>query len=617
MAQLILVSYFLFSLWTTIGFSQAIPDLVAQQGYADSVVVNGKIVSMDDRSIIPDTPGGIYQAMAIKGKRIMGLGTNDEMMKLTGPRTRKVDVGGRTVIPGLVQTHYHIFSPAAARYGPQVGLTDPSVNISVVAEATAEATAKKVRESILNAIRVQQIPKGKWISVNLEAGANNRSGTVRTWLYTGKINRRQFDSAIQEHPIMIRSRVAGIFNQTAITEFKKVFPDWEESTNLENGPGSASNGYAPVPELQGLTFEFWWKDEPVEKIARAMRLQGLELQKLGITTVSTRILFPRVIAAFHHLNREGQMPHRLAYYVESQRGNFFNLKSMREFYKGYGAPWTTHRGGGEMLWLGGMANEIWDASDNEVCMGPDVLAPPEIKSRERCPKPGSKPWESYKTAIVHGWRPVQAHSTSSHGMRLYIQMLEEAMREGNYSVDYMRDLRTAVEHNQLLGTPPDVMEGIKKFGIHLNVVTFRLLDIPSSLKDYGEQLRPFIMPVKSWINQGIRVTFEADGTNFWRPIYRLVTREITLPSSSEKMVLQPKEAIDRVTALKMATTWASEYMLAEDTIGTLEAGKYADFAVLDRDFFTIPIEEVPDIRVVMTGLNGELVWDGDQLSGSQ
>ena len=311
------------------------------------------------------------------------------------------------------------------------------------------------------------------------------------------------------------------------------------------------------------------------------------------------------------------MPHRLAYYVESQRGNFFNLKSMREFYKGYGAPWTTHRGGGEMLWLGGMANEIWDASDNEVCMGPDVLAPPEIKSRERCPKPGSKPWESYKTAIVHGWRPVQAHSTSSHGMRLYIQMLEEAMREGNYSVDYMRDLRTAVEHNQLLGTPPDVMEGIKKFGIHLNVVTFRLLDIPSSLKDYGEQLRPFIMPVKSWINQGIRVTFEADGTNFWRPIYRLVTREITLPSSSEKMVLQPKEAIDRVTALKMATTWASEYMLAEDTIGTLEAGKYADFAVLDRDFFTIPIEEVPDIRVVMTGLNGELVWDGDQLSGSQ
>ncbi|MEE8349786.1 MAG: amidohydrolase family protein [Acidobacteriota bacterium] len=591
------------------GLAQQLPDLVAQHGYPDLIVLNGHIVTMDDRSSRPDTPGHTYRAMAIKGKRIMSLGTDEEMRGLAGPRTRTVDVEGRTVIPGLVQTHYHIFSPAAARYGPQVGLTDPSIKVNVTAEATAEATAKKVREAILNAINVQQIPKGQWISVNLEAGADNRSGTVRTWLYTGKINRRQFDSAVQEHPIIIRSRVAGIFNAAAIKEFKEVFPDWEDSTNLENGPGSAEDGYAPVPELQGLTFEFWWKDEPIEKLAEAMRLQGLELQKFGITTASTRILFPRVIAAFHHLNREGKMPHRLAYYVESQRGNFFNLKSIHEFYKGYGAPWTTHSGGGEMLWLGGMANEIWDASDNEVCMGPDVSAPPEIKARERCPQPGSKPWETYKTAIVHGWRPVQAHSTSSHGMRLYIQMLEEAMREGNYSVEYMKGLRTAVEHNQLLGTQPDVMAGIKKFGIHLNVVTFRLQDIPWALEDYGEQLRPFIMPVKSWINQGIRVTFEADGTNFWRPIYRLVTREITLPGSGEKVVLGPGEAIDRVTALKMATTWASEYMLAEDTVGTLEPGKFADFAVLDQDFFTIPVEEIPELKVVMTGLSGEIVFD--------
>jgi predicted amidohydrolase YtcJ len=71
----------------------------------------------------------------------------------------------------------------------------------------------------------------------------------------------------------------------------------------------------------------------------------------------------------------------------------------------------------------------------------------------------------------------------------------------------------------------------------------------------------------------------------------------------------PEEAIDRVTALKMFTTWASEYMLAEDTIGTLEPGKYADFAVLDKDFFTLPIEEIRDLNVVMTGLNGKIIYD--------
>ena len=117
------------------------------------------------------------------------------------------------------------------------------------------------------------------------------------------------------------------------------------------------------------------------------------------------------------------------------------------------------------------------------------------------------------------------------------------------------------------------------------------------------------MPVKTWIHDGIRVTFEAAGTDFWTPIYRLMTREATAPNSPQPVVVRPEEAIDRVTALKMVTTWGSEYMLAENTLGTLEPGKYADFAVLDKDFFTIPVAEIPDLQAVMTGLNGKIVYD--------
>jgi hypothetical protein len=52
-------------------------------------------------------------------------------------------------------------------------------------------------------------------------------------------------------------------------------------------------------------------------------------------------------------------------------------------------------------------------------------------------------------------------------------------------------------------------------------------------------------------------------------------------------------------------------MMAEDTIGTLEPGKYADFAVLDKDFFTIPIEDIRDLKVVLTGLGGEIIYDAN------
>ena len=105
----------------------------------------------------------------------------------------------------------------------------------------------------------------------------------------------------------------------------------------------------------------------------------------------------------------------------------------------------------------------------------------------------------------------------------------------------------------------------------------------------------------------------------WTPIYIMMTRRATISYSDSQWLdapILPEEAIDRVTALKMATTWAAEYVLAEDTLGTLEPGKYADFAVLDKDFFTIPVEEIRGLKIVMTGLNGHIVYDMENIAGS-
>ncbi len=599
-----------------VGFSQLHP-LVAEQGYADSILMNAKIVTMDDWSTVPNTPGTIVASMAIKGERIMALGTKEDMRKLAGPDTRFVDIGNRTVIPGIINPHFHAFSSAARTYGPSQGLSDPSIQLRVDGETTAEATARKIRETVVNAIQVQNIPPGQWITVGLTDNKANPSGTARGWLYLGEINRRQIDGGTENNPVVVTMGIQGLFNSVAIEAIKAVFVDWEESTDLENRPGAGRDGYAAVPDIQGLTFEFWWKDEPIAKLAESLRLYGHDTVARGVTTIGTRILFPKVIQAYNLLNREGTMPHRLAYYAEPQRGNFWNLKTIHEFYKGSGAPWTTHSAGGDMLWLNGMCNEIWDSVVNEVCMGPDMPnASAEVKAKERCPSPGTKPWETYREAIVSGWRPVQAHGTSSHGARLYIQMLEQAMEEGNFSLEYMRGLRTTLEHNILLGKQPDVIAGLKKFGIIINVNMGMLGGVPFNMKVYGPELEEYAMPVKTWINEGIRVTFEGGGN--WRPIHTLITREVTVSDfgvrpepgvEPEVVVLLPDEAVDRVTALKMTTNWAAEYVMAEDTLGSLEVGKYADFAVLDRDFFTIPIDEILDIEVVATGLNGKLVYD--------
>ena len=158
---------------TSSGLAQDRPALVEQMGWADTVLVNGNIVSMDDRSIVPDTVGNVYQAMAIKGKHIMALGTDQEMRRLAGSSTRIVDLDGRTTIPGLIQTHYHLFGTAARRYGPQYGFTDPSIQLSVTATTDVEGTAKAIRETVLNAIQAQNIPEDQWISVRVQDNKDN------------------------------------------------------------------------------------------------------------------------------------------------------------------------------------------------------------------------------------------------------------------------------------------------------------------------------------------------------------------------------------------------------------------------------------------------------------
>ena len=168
--RFVLACFIVSLLWVS-AYPQSLHPLVAEQGYADLILFNGKVVSMDDRSIVPNTPGNIYEAMAVKGKKIMALGTSAEMRALAGPETESIDLGQRTLLPGLIQPHYHLFGTAATRYGPQVGLVDPSVKLTVVAETTAEATAKKLRETILNAIQVQNLPKGQYsLEISTEQG---------------------------------------------------------------------------------------------------------------------------------------------------------------------------------------------------------------------------------------------------------------------------------------------------------------------------------------------------------------------------------------------------------------------------------------------------------------
>ena len=129
-----------------------LPPEVARHGYADMIVVNGKVVSVDDAGLNTN-PGRIYEAMAIKGNRIVALGTSDRIRTLADSNTTVIDVEGQTVIPGIVESHVHIFGdPVLAA---QMGLRTPDkgINVQVKAGRDVESTRLIVENAIREALR--------------------------------------------------------------------------------------------------------------------------------------------------------------------------------------------------------------------------------------------------------------------------------------------------------------------------------------------------------------------------------------------------------------------------------------------------------------------------------
>ena len=129
------------------------------------------------------------------------------------------------------------------------------------------------------------------------------------------------------------------------------------------------------------------------------------------------------------------------------------------------------------------------------------------------------------------------------------------------------------------------------------------------LQVYGAGNANRIGPIKSMLQAGIMVTAEAEvaaesGTSatYFAHQAHFLTRK-----NSRGEPVAPEEAIDRLTLMKMMTTWASHYVMREKDLGSLEPGKLADFVVFNKDYFTVPEAEIPTVFPLLTVLGGKTI----------
>ena len=593
----------LFLIQVSDSFAQVAPE-VAQQGYADTIFIDGKVVSMDDRSISTDV-GNIYQAIAIKGDRIMKLGTTSQVRAMAGPNTTVLDLEGKTLIPGIIEPHSHMYGGAVQHLG-RLGYQYPPEGVyftSAQAHPTdLELTQGILRDALQDAVK--EVDPGDWIVLSLQGHPDEEPRQLSLWGMTRRLtNRRTLDQWSPDNPVLMRPGLRGNLNSKALEVMEEFLPGYGASIHETMhgdviGEDIQEIGWVGSQEMSVITWELFLEKVPLATLAEAIRIVSEEATTKGITTFSSRVQFPKIISGYSTLAGLGQMPIRFSAHYEIHRMPT-DPQQTRQIYRRTGVLQGI---GDDYLWIDGVASERWDSVYPESCTGADTIAPPNIKSREVCPVPGELPWDTLENAAAAGWRLAGVHMCGSESARAFFRMIDEAREVNGWTMQQVRDMRVTGEHCNLIGKSPEIIQGLIDYGVYLSCGPDIVSESPAWVRDYGEQIQPFILPFKTWLEAGVKLVGQHYGRT---PPMRTLWQAVTRLHYGE--VWQPDERIDRVQAMKMWTTWASEYILKEDELGTLEEGKFADLVVLDRDYFTVPVNDILKVRTPLTMVGGRII----------
>jgi predicted amidohydrolase YtcJ len=207
------------------------------------------------------------------------------------------------------------------------------------------------------------------------------------------------------------------------------------------------------------------------------------------------------------------------------------------------------------------------------------------------------------------------HIYADKGLDYMFDTVERVMKDDPaITLDYIRSRRFSSDHCGFYPRP-DQMPKIAHYNWMISCNGSIVERSAPWLKTYGQQYAKWISPMRSLVNNGILTLYENEESwgnpnspdTYLQGAMFLLTRK-----TKDGAVLAPEEAIDKVTLMKMMTVWASEYMLRKDELGTLEPGKWADYVVLNKDYFSVPTEEAYTVYPVLTAVAGKPVfWRSD------
>ena len=559
------------------------PELIR---YPDVILHNGEILTVDEDF-------SVAEAVAIRDGVFLAIGTNQEVLRLRGPETQVMDLEGKTVTPGFIATDADNDLVAGNLY------KETLVGGEIFGTLRIES-----REDILEEIesRVNSRPEGESVFFRLMEESQDAL----------QLTIDDLDSVSPRHPIAASVTSSDmIVNTLMLEQLAERMPMGMDHPGIIKDADGRPNGQI-FGQATGVV---GWDLRPWPTIDEAMieEQKGMfqNLNRQGVTTMvaHTQGFSLSVVNVLWHRD---ELTMRLYAAHDFIRQNPYAEAYLRRIGN------LVDFGLGDMVRIVGAGLA---SADGNADIGSALTIDPKLRSGGYAFAPDGEnkwigfgahqdnwtsttlpkeftEWANVQAAVKYGWNTAGVHNVGDQATQIWLDSIEEALQQPDVSLrPQWRPF--GLDHNMFWH--PSQEEQIKRLDVRRGLG--KVWQSPGQAVElYGDRIHD-VQPVPELIANGFQVHIE--GTEPFEEMQKYITRR-----DEQGRVWGPDHAIDRPTALRMKTIWAARYIAEDQNLGSIERGKKADLVVLGADFLTVPEEEIVDIPVAMTMVDGKVVYEG-------
>jgi hypothetical protein len=578
----------------------AVPQTIRGQD-ADLVLHGGKVVTVDARFTI-------VEGLAVKGDRILAAGSSADMLKLAGPGAARIDLAGRTLLPGLADSHVHPSGASMHEFDHPIPEMD---------------TIADVLEYIRS--RAAALEAGQWIVVRQVFITRLRDQRYPT--------RPELDQVAPKNPVLFSTGPDASVNSLALalSGIDKDFRITDGGTGyIEKDPrtGEPTGILRSCTRIVKVNSRGKSAPEP-DRIARLKALLA-DYNSVGLTSITDKDAGDDAIEMYRKLREAGELTCRVYVHasVDAQEPMERIEARIRQvaaspLHKYDNRLWVrgvkSYLDGGMLTGSAYMrkpwgVSRIYSINDPEY-RGLLFIQPEKLRAIARLALTNDLQMTAHSVGdgAVHAL--IDAYASINEELKAAAAKADGGNAAAARAVDPIRSMRPCITHCNFMS--PEAIDRMQALGIVADLQPAWLwLDGKTLSTQFGDERLTWFQPYKSLFDRGVVVGGGSDhmqkigslrSINPYNPFLGMWIALARMPKRAET-ALHPEQRLTREQAIRLYTTNNAWLTFEEREKGSLEAGKLADFIILSKDILTCPLDDVKDLEVEQTYVGGKRVY---------